>query len=189
MDQTSMDLMKMVVDKYGLSDKTVVDIGSYDINGTYKSLFTGKYIGVDILAGSNVDVLMDSPEWEKIKDVDAVISGQTLENVADIPGLMAKISKVLKPGGILSVIVPSRGIRHDYPIWVGNFEPEQVTKIFTDAGFEVLSIDQDYTLPWYLVTCVGKKPEIRTEIKPTKLSVKRSDDINDGQYGYKNSQP
>lgn len=179
MDQTSMNLMKVVVDKYGLSDKTVVDVGSYDINGTYKSLFTGEYVGVDILAGPNVDVLMDSPEWEQIKDVDAVISGQTLGHVADIPGLMAKIMRVLKPGGILCVIVPSRGPRHDYPIWVGNFEPEQLEKIFTDAGFELLSTDRDFTLPWYLVTCVGKKPEPQAVKTSVKVPVKRKDNDED----------
>ena len=172
MDQTSMDLMKVVVDKYGLSNKTVVDVGSYDTNGTYKSLFTGKYIGADIIDGPNVDVLIGSLKWGKINNVDAVISGQTLEHIANIPALMAEIMKVLKPGGILSVIVPSRGTRHDAPIWVGNFEPEQLASIITDAGFELLSIDRDFTLPWYLVTGVGKKPEIvqskKVEVKDTK---------------------
>lgn len=154
-----MDLMKVVVDKYGLSDKTVVDIGSYDINGTYKSLFTGEYIGADIINGPNVDVLMDSPEWEKIKDVDAVISGQTLEHVADVPKWMAELKRVLKPGGIACIIVPSAGPRHDYPIWTGNFSEDQVEKVITDAGFEFLSTSLSGVLPWCLVTGVGRKPE------------------------------
>jgi len=179
MDQVSMNMMKAVVDKYGLSDKRVVDVGSYDINGTYKSLFTGEYIGVDIQSGPNVDVLMDSPEWNAIKDVDAVISGSTLEHIADIPGLMAQIMRILKPGGITCHVVPSRGPRHDSPIWVGNFEPEQLEKIISDAGFESLGTDRDYTLPWYLIASVGKKPEVVATKVFTKISTKRKEDDED----------
>lgn len=177
MDQTSMDLMKAVIDKYNLADKAVVDVGSLDINGTYRSLFTGKYTGADMDVGPNVDVLIGSSKWGKISNVDAVISGQMLEHVANIPALMAEIMRILKPGGIVSIIVPSRGPRHDYPIWVGNFEPEQLASIITDAGFELLSIDRDFTLPWYLVTGVGRKPATISNNKVESRSVKSKSGI------------
>ena len=179
MDQTSMNLMKTVVDKYGLGgeDRKIVDMGSYDINGTYKELFAGEYIGVDIIPGPNVDVLMDSLEWNAISNVDAVISGQTLEHVADVPRWMAEIMRVLKPGGIVCIIVPSMGPRHDHPIWTGNFPECQVEQIIKGAGFEFMSTSLDGNLPWCLVTGVGRKPEIKLESKKTESkSTKRKDE-------------
>lgn len=157
MDQTSMDLMKEVVDKYELRDKIVVDIGSYDVNGTYRSLFSGKYIGVDIIPGPNVDVLMGSTLWGFIGNVEAVISGQTIEHVADIPALMREIQRILKPGGLLCIIAPSEGPPHDYPIWVGNFPEERMREVVNAGGFEILSCTVSDVLPWRLTTCVARK--------------------------------
>jgi len=174
MNETSMNLMREIVEKYKIGGATVVDVGSYDVNGTYKELFSGgKYIGVDIFPGPNVDVLMDSDEWNEIKNVDAVISGSTLEHVADIPKLMKSIYDVLKPGGLLCIIVPSQGPPHDYPIWVGNISEEQMTKIMVDSGFEVLESIVNDEEPWHLVRCVGRKKgefelpqSFSTKVKP-----------------------
>jgi SAM-dependent methyltransferase len=163
MDANSINIMKAVVDEYGLSDKAVVDMGSYDVNGTYCSLFTGKYVGVDIIPGPNVDVIVGSDEWLALEPVDAVISGQTIEHVADIPEFMADISSVLKPGGILCIIAPSEGPGHDYPIWVGNFPPGRMRQTVEDGGFEVKTITVSDELPWKLCCCVAIKPETRKE--------------------------
>ena len=160
MDSESMLLMHGVVEKYDLKDKTVVDVGSYDVNGTYRALFTGKYIGVDIIPGPNVDILMGSEEWEKIENVDAVISVQTIEHVANIPGFMTEIWRALKSGGILCIIAPSEGPAHDYPIWVGNFPEERMREVVTAGRFEILSCAVSDVLPWKLVTCVAKKSEV-----------------------------
>ena len=160
MNQTSMNLMREIVEKYKFGGATVVDAGSYDVNGTYKDLFSGgEYIGVDIIPGPNVDVLMDSDEWNKIKNVDAVISGSTLEHVSDIPKLMKSIYGALKPGGLLCIIVPSQGPPHDYPVWIGNISEEQMIKIMIDSGFEVLESIVNDEEPWHLVRCVGQKKE------------------------------
>jgi SAM-dependent methyltransferase len=162
MDAESRLLMQEVIKEYDFGEGTVVDIGSYDINGTYRDLISGKYIGVDIVPGPNVDILMDSPEWNDLKDVDAVISGQTIEHVADIPKLMEAIFKVLKPGGILCIIAPSAGDAHNYPIWVGHFPEDKMREVITDGGFEVLSCTVSDVDPWRLTRCVAKKPERTT---------------------------
>jgi len=173
MHPNSMVIMKEFVEKYKIKSETVVDVGSYDINGTYKSLFPeAKYIGADNTLGPNVDVIMDSPEWDELSDVDYVISGQTLEHVADIPKLMASIFRVLKSGGILCMIVPSEGPRHDYPIWVGNFSKERMTECVESAGFEVIDCIISPVPPFNDNCCVARKPE-KVEIK--QKTAKRKD--------------
>ena len=155
-----MELMNQVIEKYDLRGAIVVDMGSYDVNGTYRPLFSGgKYIGADIIPGPNVDVIVDSEEWQKIENVDAVISGQTIEHVADIPAFMRAINQILKPGGILCIIAPSEGPVHDYPIWVGNFSRERLCQVVRDGGFEILSCTMSEVLPWKLTTCVARKPD------------------------------
>lgn len=175
MDANSINMMKAVVDELELSDKTVVDMGSYDVNGTYRGLFPsvditmgGQYIGVDIIPGPNVDVIVGSDEWNAIEDVDAVISGQTIEHVADIPAFMAGIFRILKPGGVLCIIAPSEGPGHDYPIWVGNFPEDRMRATVEDAGFEIQSIIVSPELPWKLCRCVALKPNVKPPSKSRK---------------------
>jgi SAM-dependent methyltransferase len=160
MHDNSMKIMAEFAKDYEITKETVVDIGAYDINGTYKSLFPeAKYIGVDTNPGPNVDVIINSPEWDKLKNVDVVISGQTLEHVADIPALMASIFDVLKSGGIACIIAPSAGEAHYYPIWTGNVSKEQMVKYFQDAGFEVISCTISEVGPFLDNCCIGRKPE------------------------------
>ena len=160
MHPNSMTIMKTFVEEHQAQDMTVVDIGSYDINGTYKEFFTGDYIGVDIIAGPNVDIIMGSEEWNNLSKIDLVISGQTLEHVADIPKLMSEIYKVLKPNGLLYIIAPSTGPRHDYPIWVGNFSIERMSEVVVAAGFEIISCTISPVEPFNDCCCLAKKPEV-----------------------------
>lgn len=162
MDQTSMDMMSEFITEHGDSFKggTVVDIGSQDLNGSYRELFNeSNYIGADIAKGLNVDILMDSDEWKKLKDVDAVISGQTFEHIADRPAMMKTIYNVLKPGGFICIISPSAGPRHDYPVWTGNISGEMLTDLATDSGFTVLDIKVSDEEPWHLTRCIAQKEQ------------------------------
>lgn len=158
MHENSMNLMRDFVEKYDVRKGTIIDIGSLDICGNYRGLFPGaKYIGVDIIPGGNVDVIMESDAWYAIKNADAVISGQTLEHVADIPKLMSSIFDVLKPGGLICIIAPSAGPPHDYPIWVGHFSIEKMSGIVEKAGFEVLECTVSNVEPFRDVRCIARK--------------------------------
>ena len=97
----------------------VLDVGSQDINGTYRPLFVGwDYTGLDISAGKNVDVAVADPyDWAELqgRQFDAVISGQCLEH-CERPWLTAKqILKHCRPGGFIAVIAPFVQKRHGYP--------------------------------------------------------------------------
>lgn len=125
MHKSSYRNMERFVGKYlqghcaGLDTPVVLDVGSQDLNGSYKSLFEGwNYIGLDVCPGNNVDVVADDIyHWDKVKpnSCDAVISGQALEHVELFWLVMLEIARVLKEGGLCCVIVPSAGPAHAYP--------------------------------------------------------------------------
>lgn len=100
----------------------VLDIGSFDMNGTYKELFNNwgnvEYTGCDMSAGPNVDiVLKDVYNWKDIEDntFDLIISGQVFEHV-EYPWLtMKEIERALKPSGFCIVIAPNAGVEHKAP--------------------------------------------------------------------------
>lgn len=167
MHDSSMKRMAEFAREYDQEGKTVIDIGSLDINGTYRDLFSkSTYIGVDIVEGANVDMIMDSEEWDNLKDIDIVISGQTLEHVEDVPKLMKSIFNVLKSDGIICMIAPSAGLPHEQG-WFGNFSEERMTKVVSDAGFHILSCIVN-NHGWYDTCCIATKMKEKKQRNVTK---------------------
>jgi len=83
---------------------TVVEIGSRDINGSLRSLFTGKnYTGVDILPGKNVDIVADaSLELPLAKDsFDLAVCVAVFEHTPDMANIILNTAAALRPGGTM----------------------------------------------------------------------------------------
>jgi SAM-dependent methyltransferase len=121
---------------------SIADVGSYDVNGTYRPLFDGKgwtYIGFDVAAGPNVDVVLHSPEdWQLSSEhrgaFDVVISGQTLEHVRR-PWLWIKqVAELCKPGGLIWICAPNTWSFHEHPIDCWRIWPEGMRALFTEAN-------------------------------------------------------
>lgn len=99
----------------------VLDVGSQNINGSYRDLFSPhvrEYVGCDIVAGDGVDVLVEDMDRLPFQDgeFDCVISGQTLEH-ADHPWILVKeIARVTKSGGAICLIAPWRFHEHKDPM-------------------------------------------------------------------------
>jgi SAM-dependent methyltransferase len=108
--------MKNFISKY-LHDKgKVLDVGSYNVNGSYKPLFEGwDYLGIDIIPGNNVDLVLKDPyHWNELESYtyDLVISGQCFEHI-EYPWLtICEIARVLKANGLCYVTAPSTGAHH-----------------------------------------------------------------------------
>jgi len=144
MHGSSLENMKRVRAKY-LHDKgTVLDIGSQDINGTYKHLFKGwNYKGLDVCPGSNVDIVVkDAYHWTEVESssYDVVISGQAFEHI-EFPWLtINEVARVLKAGGLCCIIAPSSGPIHYAPegkdCW--RFLPDGLAALAVWAKLEVL---------------------------------------------------
>lgn len=122
MHPDSITIIGNFIKDYGdrISGKRVLDVGSQDINGSYRPHFEAQgceYVGTDIVQGKNVDVIST---FERLafedETFDVVVSGQMLEH-AEKPWLVVKeMSRVLKPGGIVCWIAPWRFMVHKDPL-------------------------------------------------------------------------
>ena len=141
-------VLRRYLDVYNDANLKVVDVGSLDVNGTYKDLMprAWKYIGVDIIAGKNVDVVMSDPYKLPFDDnsINIVISGQCLEHV-ERPWLLVKeMFRVLDPGGHCFISAPAKMHLHNYPGDFWRFHPDGFKVLLGDAGFKV---KETYTIP------------------------------------------
>lgn len=146
MHRESYDLMKKFAKGYLDAKKdeklTILDIGALDINGTYQDLFKvfpkWKYFGVDFQPGKNVSILLNDPlDWtEKIQTehADVLISGQAIEHMPLFWKVFKEMKRVLKKGGLMCIIAPSRGPEHRQPVDCYRFLPDGFMALCDETG-------------------------------------------------------
>lgn len=147
MHPSSMKNMENFRDKYlaGI-DLKILDVGSQDINGSYRELFKGHiYIGFDTTKGINVDI----SSWAELKDnsFDIVISGQAFEHIEDDLKAMKEIARVLKPYSFCCIIAPSVGPKHCQPDY-RRYQPNDLRTLAEKVGLIVLETRIDSTGKW-----------------------------------------
>lgn len=165
MDLPSMRTMQGLRDKYLASSSahmSILDVGSYNVNGCYKEYFSSPgytYHGLDIEAGPNVDIVVaEHYNWGINEVYDVVISGQCLEHV-EYPWLtMEQIAKAMKPGGLHFNIVPSTGPVHRFPIDTYRYHPDGMNALCKWAGLEVVEITSRADSIWFNTVVVARKP-------------------------------
>ena len=158
MHPSSMSEMKTFAMNYANKKTKVLDVGSYDVNGSYKELFSN-YTGLDIVKGPNVDVVTKKPySWPLKKETfDIVISGQALEHIEFPDKIMGEIKRVLKPGGYCCIIAPSAGPKHDYPVDFHRFDKASFTKLADNANLKIEYCAVNNDPPWYDVVLIAQK--------------------------------
>lgn len=88
----------------------VIEIGSRDINGGVRDLFShAVYIGVDVAPGPGVDRVADGATWEPMGDVDCVVCCETLEHAANAREIVRNCVKMLDKGGTLIITAAGPG--------------------------------------------------------------------------------
>ena len=127
----------------------IIDIGSCDVNGSYRPLFDDpawSYTGVDMAAGRNVDVVLTST-YELPFDsdsVDVIVSGQTFEHVEFFWLTWLEMVRIVRPGGHIILIAPSRGEEHQYPVDCWRFYPDGFRALAKYAKIEILEVHTDW---------------------------------------------
>ncbi len=180
MHQSSMDFMiraltDFVKPSLDLVDRneaiTVLDVGSYDVNGSYRNLFDDQaflYVGLDIEEGPNVDRLIKKTgeiPYESAS-VELVVSGQMLEHAPEFWKIFSEMARVLKPGGHLVVIAPSNGPEHKYPLDCYRFLPDSFRHLGHANSLEVLEVAVNGFPPWHDLLGVFRKPGAGTSGQP-----------------------
>lgn len=118
--------------------KRVVDIGSLDVNGSYRPLIDPpfKYVGVDLTLGPNVDHVMSSEFSTGLPAgfASAVISGQCLEHCTNPFLLVSEMFWICEPGGPVLICAPWVWPIHRYPIDCWRFLPDGMKTLIEAAG-------------------------------------------------------
>lgn len=146
-----MEKMRSFVDRYlaGRRDESllVADLGSQDINGSYRDLFDAdawRYVGLDMAPGNNVDTVFRTPyQWRELASdtIDVLVSGQAFEHIRYTWITMLEVARVLKPGGLCCIVVPSSGPEHRYPEDCWRFYPDGMRALADFARLQILAVE------------------------------------------------
>lgn len=117
----------------------VLDVGSFDVNGTFRPLIVERgweYTGLDMVPGPNVDVVAMGPFEFPFEDssFDVVISGSTLEHVTAFWKWLPELVRVLRPGGFLAIHTHWQFPLHRYPIDCWRVMPDGLQFLFDETG-------------------------------------------------------
>ena len=146
MHKSSLARMKWFEKNYltDLRSLEVLDVGSYNVNGCYKEIFTEcghKYTGLDMENGPNVDICPELPYiWKEIDEdtYDVVVSGQALEHIEFFWVTMEEIIRVTKKNGLICIIVPNGFKEHRYPVDCWRFFTDGMIAIARFNKLEIL---------------------------------------------------
>ncbi len=96
----------------------VLDVGSLDINGNNRALFdASEYVGIDVAAGANVDVICLAHEYPVDgPDFDTIISTEAFEHDRHFAQTLPAIVRLLRRDGLLLFTCATTGrARHGTP--------------------------------------------------------------------------
>lgn len=120
----------------------MLDVGSRDVNGSYKELIRGEYIGIDVQPGENVDIVLNNPYVFPFKGnkFDLCLSGQAFEH---IEFFWLTFSEMCRVGRHVIVIAPSTQKYHAHPIDCWRFYKDSMPALAKWAGVKLLEHDVD----------------------------------------------
>lgn len=157
---------------------TIYDLGSQEVvtpgsSGTYRTIFSEprwRYVGIDMVAGLNVDIVLADPyNWREVQreSADVIVSGQTFEHTEFFWLTFQQIVRTLKSDGLLCVIAPSSGPEHRFPVDCWRVYPDGLRAVARYVGLDVLECwTQWEDLPqydnesnkWHDSVLVARKP-------------------------------
>lgn len=151
MHPAALAFVRNAVDDHG-PFTTVVEVGSRDINGSVRHLFTGadSYVGIDLQEGPGVDLVANARDVEPDGPVDCVVCCEVLEHDAEWRATITHAAGWLRPGGHLIVTCAGPGRRPHSGIdggrtlhpgeHYGNVSSDELAKAIHDAGLGIVGV-------------------------------------------------
>lgn len=139
--------VEATVERLALRDAHVLDVGSRDMNGSCRAIFRGPYVGLDRIAGPNVDIVASAcsipfPD----ASCDVVVSTEMLEHDDMFFYSAYDMGRVLKVGGYMLLTARGNGFPIHHEDEIGDFwrfTHQGMEKVLKIAGCEVLSVEDD----------------------------------------------
>ena len=134
------------ISKINKENIRILDVGSYNVNGTYKDIFKDKryeYYGLDMEKGPNVDIVVNNPyNWKEIESeqFDVVISGQAFEHIEFFWITIQEMTRVLKKDGLICLIAPLGFEEHRYPVDCYRFFTDGMIAIAKYVSLDILHV-------------------------------------------------
>ncbi len=147
----------------GMAPMSVLDVGSFDLNGTLKPIMIkfGNYTGIDLVNGPNVDVVVTEPYRYPFPNgnFDLIVSNATVEHIQRPWVWMTELARLTAIGGMVIVMNPTVMPYHAQEISNEALDCWRILKdgmrlLMNDAGLDVICADQDDTYCWG----VGRAP-------------------------------
>ena len=149
------------INKEEISDKKIIEVGSYDVNGNVRCvvelLAPAEYIGADIVRGPGVDIVCAAENLvEKFgkESFDVIISTCALEHLKDWKRAISNIKNICKPNGIILIIVPSNWSYHEHPYDFWRYNKDDIKNIFSDCS--ILALEEDAQRPSLIYAKIRK---------------------------------
>jgi len=148
----------------------VLEIGSKDYGNTssFRDFYNkNEYIGVDLEAGKNVDVVTDLTEGIaglKVNYFALGICCSVLEHVKQPWKMADNLTSLIKPGGALYISVPWVWAYHPYPDDYFRFSWKGIIELFPDFNWKHIC---------YSTNSPGELIEIKEGDEDNKLKIKK----------------
>lgn len=145
MHEESLHMMANMLAGLGLEKALVLDVGSLDVNGSYKWIVEWvrwRYVGLDLVPGPGVDVVAEPYRYPFAdRTFDVVISGSTMEHVQALWLWVPELYRVLKDGGYLAICTLMSWEEHRHPVDCWRIMPDGMAYMLHWAGFQYFQIE------------------------------------------------
>ena len=121
-----------------------LELGSLDVNGSVRPLFSGEYVGIDHQHGPGVDNVMDANALAfEDASFDVVVSTSMLEHDPAFWRTLPEVARVLRPGGhfILTTVTTGFPVHNEPDYW--RFLPNTWNLLMELAGCAMLECRDD----------------------------------------------
>lgn len=153
MHQAAYSYVESVVPQLPVAGARVLEIGSFNVNGSVRPLFSAgaAYVGIDRQPGYGVDVAADARAYDGGETFDIAITTEALEHDAEPEHIITCAWRALRPGGWIVITCAGEG-RTPHGCDGGPLPPWEAYQNVTRAHMERLLDD------WQAVAITENRP-------------------------------